>query len=124
MKKNEITCIVCPIGCKIKVNIIGNHCEILDGNRCKRGIEYVQSEALDPRRILTSSILVLSGDWPLTSVKTTKPVPKNMIPLVLTEIKKTIREAPINIGDILLKNVCDLDIDVVATKKVIKSIPD
>ena len=81
-------------------------------------MEYAQLEALDPRRVLTSSILVLSGDWPLVSVKTTKPIPKEKIPFVLDEIKNMVINAPVNIGDILIENVCNLAIDVIATKNV------
>lgn len=118
MNKQDITCIVCPIGCKILVRSDGNQCEIVDGNKCKRGIEYAQSEALDPKRVLTSSILVTSGDWPLVSVKTTRPVPKDKIPLVLNEIKNAVVKAPIFIGDILIRNIDGLNIDVIATKMV------
>ena len=121
MNKKEITCIVCPIGCKIIVESDGKQCKIVDGNKCKQGVEYAQLEALDPRRVLTSSILVVSGEWPLVSVKTTKPVPKDRLSFVLKEIKEAMVEAPVLIGDVLIKNVCNLDIDVVATKMVNKS---
>ena len=121
MNKKEITCIVCPLGCKIIVKSDGTHCEIVEGNKCKRGVEYAQSEALDPKRVLTSSILVISGEWPLVSVKTTKPIPKDTLSQVLHEIKETITEAPVNIGDVLISNVCNLGINVVATKIVEKS---
>jgi CxxC motif-containing protein len=118
LNEKNITCIICPIGCKIKVRINERYCEIVDGNKCRKGVEYAQLEALDPRRVLTSSILVRSGDWPLVSVKTTKPIPKEKISLVLEEIKNMIINAPVSIGDILIENVCNLNIDVIATKNV------
>ena len=121
MNKREITCIVCPLGCKIIVKTDGTNCEIVEGNKCKRGIEYAHSEALDPKRVLTSSILVMSGEWPLVSVKTTKPIPKDMLSQVLHEIKETVVKAPVSIGDVLINNVCNLGIDLVATKTVEKS---
>ena len=121
MNEKDITCIVCPIGCKIIVRFDERHCEIVHGNKCKQGIEYARLEALDPRRILTTSVLVMSGEWPLVSVKTTKPVPKDKIYIVLKEIKKVKVKAPVRIGDIIIENVGDLDIDVVATKMVNKS---
>jgi CxxC motif-containing protein len=121
MDEKEITCIVCPIGCKIRVRSHGNQCEIVEGSKCKRGVEYAQLEALDPRRMLTSSVLVLQGEWPLVSVKTTKPVPKKKISPVLKTIQNTEVEAPVTIGDVLLENIEDLGIDVVATKTVRRS---
>jgi CxxC motif-containing protein len=120
MNKKEITCIVCPIGCKILLETEGKQFRIIDGDKCKRGVDYVRAEVLDPRRILTSSILVKSGEWPLVSVKTTEPIPKDKIFLVLNEIKHTMFKAPVKLGDIILKNVCDTGINVIATKNVHK----
>ena len=121
MDRKEITCIVCPLGCKIIVKSDGSQFEVVEGNRCKRGVEYALSEALNPRRVITSSILVNSGEWPLVSVKTTKPIPKDSLSLVLDEIKKAVVDAPVNVGDVLLKNVGNLGVDVVATKRVKKA---
>ena len=67
--EKDITCIVCPIGCKILVKIDGTQLEIVEGNKCKRGIEYAKNEVFDPRRMLTTSVLVNGGEWPLVSVK-------------------------------------------------------
>ena len=120
MPEKEITCIVCPIGCKILVRTDGSSFELIGGNKCKQGIEYAKSEVLDPRRVLTSSILVENGEWPLVSVKTSKPVPKNKIIDVLSEIKKIKVKAPVKPGQILIKNVVQAGADVIATKPVKK----
>jgi len=120
MNEKEITCIVCPIGCKILLKTDGKHFKIIYGNKCEQGVDYARAEALDPRRILTSSILIKSGEWPLVSVKTTEPIPKDKLFLVLNEIKHTAVNAPIKLGDIILKNVCDTGINVIATKTVHK----
>jgi CxxC motif-containing protein len=47
-EEKEITCIVCPIGCKILVKTDRKRIENLDGNKCKQGIDYAKHEALDP----------------------------------------------------------------------------
>ena len=116
--EKEITCIVCPIGCKILVRTDGTRFEVLKGNKCKRGIEYTRDEALDPRRMLTTSILVKNGDWPLVSVKSSQSIPKEKLFLVLQEIKKATVKAPVASGQIVLKNVSDMGIDILATKTV------
>ncbi len=116
----KVTCIVCPIGCKIKIRTDGRQFEVCDGHKCKRGIEYAMSEALDPRRMLTSSILVNEGEWPLVSVKSSKTVPKNMIFDVLKEIKKSSITAPVKLGQIIIKNVAGTKIDIIATKSIKK----
>ena len=118
MIEKEITCIVCPIGCKILVKTEGTKFELVDGNKCKSGIEYARSEALDPRRMIASSVLVNGGNWSLVSVKTTLPVPKDKVFDVLQEIKKIGVDAPVKIGQVIIKNVLNTDIDVIATKSI------
>lgn len=98
----------------------GTSAKVLTGHRCKEGIIYATTEALDPRRMLTSSILVHHGEWPLVSIKTSKPVPKKDIFKILNEIQNTSVEAPVKRGDILLKNVANLSIDIIATKTIKK----
>ncbi len=118
--EKKITCIVCPIGCKILVKTDGTQFEIVEGNKCKKGIEYAKNEALDPRRMLTTSALINGGEWPLISVKSSKPVPKEKIFPILKEIKKNAVDAPINSGQTIIKNVANTSIDIVATKSVKK----
>jgi CxxC motif-containing protein len=119
-EKNEITCIVCPIGCKILVITDDKKFNICTGNKCKRGIEYAINEALDPRRMLTTSIYVKGGVWPLVSVKSSQPVPKDKIVQVLKEIKKAKTKAPIKSGQILIKDIANIKIDIIATKTIEK----
>jgi len=119
--EREITCIVCPIGCKILVKSDGKKVDVLRGHKCKQGVDYAVNEALDPRRMLTTSILVKDGEWPLVSVKSSKSVPKDKIFDVLEEIKRMDVKAPVRSGQIVIKNVIGIGIDIVATKKVNKS---
>ncbi len=119
-EEKEITCIVCPIGCKILVKTDRKRIENLDGNKCKQGIDYAKHEALDPRRMLTTSVFVDGGEWSLVSVKSTKPVPKEKIFNVLKEIRKTKVKAPVKSGQEILNNVANTDINIIATKTVKK----
>ena len=120
MNRKKITCIVCPIGYKILVDSDGSKIETLNGYKCKRGVEYATSEALNPSRMLTTSILVKKGKWPLVSVKSSKPVPKEKIFQILSEIRKNPVLAPIEIGDVLIRNILNTNIDIIATKNVEK----
>ena len=120
MDEKEITCIICPIGCKILVKTDGKKFKLLYGNKCKKGVEYARSEALDPIRVLTTSVLVEKGEWPLVSVKASRPVPKNKIFDILNIIRKTRVKAPIKIGQVIIKNVNGTNINIIATKSIIK----
>jgi len=116
--ETNITCILCPIGCEIRINT--KELIILDGAKCKKGIEYSKNEVLNPKRILTTSILVKNGILPLVSVKTSKPIPKDKIFKILEIIKKTSVNAPIKIGEIIIKNILDTGSDIIATKTIKK----
>jgi CxxC motif-containing protein len=118
VEEKKITCIVCPIGCNIVVKTDGSTCEILEGEKCKRGVEYAQHEALDPRRMLTTSVRVDDGVWPLVSVKSSKPVPKDKVFAILEQIKQTTVKAPVKSGEVLIKDAVQTGIDIVATKTV------
>ena len=119
-KENRITCIVCPIGCKILVKTDGKLIKNRDGKKCVKGIEYAKNEALDPRRMLTTSVLVKYGEWPLVSVKSSQPVPKDKVFKILKEIKKVKLNAPVKSGQEILKNVANTDFNIIATKTVKK----
>lgn len=120
MNEKEITCTVCPIGCKIFVRTDGSKFELVGGNKCKQGVDYARSEALNPRRMLATSVLVNGGCWPLVSVKSSKPVPKEKIFDVLKEIRKLSVDAPVESGQVILKNVSGTGIDIVSTKTINK----
>jgi CxxC motif-containing protein len=119
-EEKKVTCIVCPIGCKIQVKTDGRQYIVCDGYKCKRGIEYARSEAFDPCRMLTSSVLVKDGQWSLVSVKSSKPVPKNKLFDVLKEIKRAKINSPVILGQVIIKNVANTKIDIIATRSVKK----
>ena len=59
------TCILCPNGCEITVEHENKQVLSCTGNQCKKGLEYVTQELQDPRRTVTSSVLVSGGVRPL-----------------------------------------------------------
>lgn len=118
--KVEKTCIVCPVGCSIVVeyNEVTKKIETIEGTRCKRGADYITQELVNPMRTIQSSILVIGGELPLASVKTSSLVPKGKIFKVMELIKSVEIKAPVTIGDIVIENILDLKVDVVVTKSV------
>jgi len=116
--KKNVICILCPVGCNIKIK--KNKKLVIKGAKCIKGIEYSKHEILNPKRILTTSILVKNGILPLISVKTSKPVPKDKIFKILKIIKKKSVNAPIYIGDIIIENILDTGSNIVSTKTVEK----
>lgn len=116
----EYTCIICPNGCDIEVELEGKEIKKLEGALCKKGKQYVEQELKDPQRNISTSIKVINGDLELVSVKLNKTISKDKIFDVIEEIKKIEVEAPIKIGSILKENILNLEVDVVATKNINK----
>lgn len=110
----ELTCIVCPRGCRLQVDDDMN----VTGNFCPRGKQYALSELTNPVRTITTSIRVSNRPHTLVSVKTTNPVPKGKIFEVMEEINKISVKAPVRIGQIVKTKVLGLDSDIVITKNI------
>ena len=83
------------------------------GNSCKRGVGYAESECTHPTRTLTSTALCEGGG--LVSVKTSCPIPKEMLFAVMEEINSVLAPSDIKIGDVIIENVLHTGADVVAT---------
>lgn len=109
----KLICIECPRGCELSVVLCGDTVTSVEGNFCAKGDAYARQELVNPTRIVTSTIRV--GDE-MVSVKTDKPVPKSLIFDVMKQINLIVAIAPIKIGDILLKNVCGTDSNIIASK--------
>ena len=82
------------------------------GAGCPRGEAYFIQEITDPRRTLTSSVLVKGGELPLCSVRLTDPAD------VMKEIRKMKVEAPLESGTVLIRDVLGLGSDVITTKTI------
>lgn len=117
--KKELICINCPMGCALTVEINGS--EILDvvGNKCKRGLVYAQKELANPTRMVTSTVKVIGGSKPVVSVKTLSDIPKSMINACMKEINGAKVNAPVKIGDIIIENICDTGVDLIATSNLV-----
>ena len=116
--KIELTCIGCPMGCQLEVEIKDKNVIKVEGNLCIRGEIYAKKECTNPTRIVTSSVNVENGVIDVVSVKTEKDIPKNKIFNVMDELKNVVVKAPIKIGDIIIENVAGTGVNVVATKNV------
>lgn len=117
MENREMICIGCPLGCNLNVKIDGEDI-IVTGNTCPNGEKYAKEEVTNPKRIVTSTIKVLNNKTSRVSCKTDKAIDKNKIFACMEEIKSASALAPIKIGDILIKNVADSDVNIIATKNI------
>jgi len=115
-----VTCIACPVGCEIRVHVTEKGVIEIQGNRCKRGFQYAKDEVLNPRRVLTMSVKVENGEMELLSVKTDISIPKKIIPKAIDHLKKIKVNAPVRIGDVIVKDLLGTGVKVVATRTILR----
>jgi CxxC motif-containing protein len=111
--RKEVVCIVCPNGC-----IVGNEVVKLTGNKCKKGIDFAKKEAIDPKRILTTTLFIDSINFKRVPVRSSKPVSKDSIFKIIWEVKKIKVKPVIKMGDVLAKNFMDTGVDIIASMDI------
>ena len=111
-----ITCINCPVGCRMTV-ALNDQGEVVSvsGNTCARGAKDARQECTLPLRMITAVIPCENSEIPL-SVKTAEPVPKHLISAVMNQLKKVKVAAPVKLGQVILPNVCETGVDIIATR--------
>ena len=119
MEQRELICINCPLGCPLTVSLQDSEVVKVAGNTCPRGEAYARKECTNPTRIVTSTVRVQGGHLPVVSVKTASDIPKGKMEACVKELKNITVPAPVQIGDILLKNAAGTGVNIIATKDVL-----
>lgn len=114
MERHELTCIVCPVGCRVTVEVEGTQMRV-SGNQCRRGGAYCRQEVACPMRTVTSLVAVVGGELPLCPVKTAQAVPRDKVPAVLAALRTLRVQAPIAIGDVIARDIAGTGVALVAT---------
>lgn len=101
MNKRELTCIVCPRGCQMTVEI-GDEISV-SGNLCPRGKVYAQNECVNPQRTVTST--VRTSDGGVVAVKTEGTIPKAKMMECMEIINSIVLDLPVKVGDVACEDV-------------------
>ena len=118
MKTVNLICIGCPLGCPLTVEMEGSEVKAVSGNTCPRGDAYARKEMTNPTRIVTSTVRVAGGRLAMVSVKTASDIPKGKIFDCVKALKDVEVKAPVKIGDVIVENVADTGVNIIATKNV------
>lgn len=112
----ELICIVCPKGCHLKVD--ENNDYKVTGNGCERGVEYGKNELVNPMRVITSTVKIEGALHRRCPVKTNTSIPKGKMMEVVKELDLVTLKSPVNVGDVVIKNVADTGADIVSAKSM------
>ena len=115
----ELVCIVCPKGCRMKVDD-GNDFLVTD-HSCSRGEVYALDELRNPVRVLTSTIRAEGGFLRRCPVKTDGAIPKGKLMEAMRILDSISIPAPIQLGQTVAENICNTGVNVIATRNIISS---
>ena len=117
-EERRLTCIICPKGCSLRVRLEAGRVTLVEGNHCKRGAQYVEKEVTNPTRTVTTIIPVRGGREKMLSVKTRTDIPKAKVQACMRALKNVTAEAPVQIGNVILADVAETGVDIIATKEI------
>ena len=115
--EKKFICVSCPLGCGLNV-ILDDKGEVasVTGNNCPRGAAYAKTEVSDPRRVFASTVRVKGGKLPVCPIRSKTPAPKGKLKEIARAVAELNVKAPIKIGQVLIHNVCDTDVDIIASR--------
>ena len=112
----EFICIECPKGCHLKVDENLN----VTGNTCLRGKTYAINEMTCPKRIVTSTVVIDSQLVSRLPVMTENEIPKEKMFDVIKALNTVKVKVPVKCRDIIIENVCDTGVNIIATRTIEK----
>jgi CxxC motif-containing protein len=120
MIEEKIICVGCPLGCEttLKIDDRGEAVKIT-GTKCKEGRQYVLEEFRNPVRVLTATVLTQNSARPLFPVRTNKPLLKTQLKKAAKELTGVKVKPPIRVGQVILPNLMNTGVDVIATDDLI-----
>jgi len=114
--KKELICISCPQGCALEVEYDETSIIKVEGAQCKRGQAYAESEVFHPTRMVTTTICINGACIPLIPIKTSGAVSRDLTMDIVRRAAKLRVPAPVRCGDVVLANVLDTGVNLVATR--------
>ncbi|MBE6601501.1 MAG: DUF1667 domain-containing protein [Ruminococcaceae bacterium] len=112
----ELTCIVCPKGCPLKVELENGAVINVTGHTCPRGKTYAINECTHPMRTITTTVRAENGE--VVPVKTSTTIPKELMFACMKEVNRATVKLPAKIGDVVIANVLETGADIVVAANV------
>lgn len=116
--EEKLVCIGCPRGCTVKVEMEDGNILSVSGNTCTWGEAYARKEVTSPERIVTSTVRLTGGVFPVVPVKTKSGIPKDKMFDCVKALREVELKAPVKIGDVALADAAGTGVDVIVTKNI------
>ena len=121
----KFNCTTCPSECLLTVEVERDansavvEVRSVIGNSCPRGDKFAHQEFTCPMRVLTTTVAVSGGDEALLPVRTAaEAIPLALHAQAMALIRGLVVNAPIRMGDIVLENLLDTNINLIASMDI------
>lgn len=120
----QFNCTTCPSECLLTVEVgrdaNGAVVEVrsVTGNSCPRGDKFAHQEPTCPMRVLTTTVAVSGGEETLLPIRTAEAIPLALHAHAMDLIRDLVVNAPIRMGDIVLPNLLNTNIDLIASMDI------
>lgn len=120
----QFNCTTCPSECLLTVevergaDVAAVEVRSVTGNSCPRGDTFAHQELTCPMRVLTTTVAVSGGDEALLPVRTAEAIPLELHAQAMDLIRGLVIEAPICMSDVVLPNLLNTGIDLIASMDI------
>ena len=120
----QFNCTTCPSECLLTVEVERStdgavvEARSVTGNSCSRGDKFARQELTCPMRVLTTTVAVSSSDEALLPVRTAEAIPLELHAQAMALIRGLVVDAPIRMGDVVLENLLNTNIDLIASMDI------
>lgn len=120
----QFNCTTCPSECLLTVEVerdadgaVVEVCSVT-GTSCPRGDTFAHQELTCPMHVLTTTVAVSGGDEALLPVRTAEAIPLELHAQTMDLIRGLVVDAPIRMGDVVLEDLLDTGIDLIASMDI------
>ncbi len=113
-ERKELTCIECPRGCRLTVEVDGRRATV-SGNACPKGAVWGAQEAVAPMRTLTTTVAVEGSARKRLPVRSDGTIPLGRLLDAMEAIDPVVVRPPVRRGDVVASDLLGLGVDLVAT---------
>ncbi len=112
----KLTCIDCPKGCLLSIEIEDCRVVRVSGGECPKGEKCAVQEIENPMRILTSAVLAEGLSLKMVPIRTDKPILKKRLADAMQEVKKIRLKSSVKSGSVIVENFLGLGVNLFATR--------
>lgn len=110
----QLTCLNCPLRCRIEVEHSEDAILAIEGNNCERGFRFALDSVNLPKRNLSAYVKVENSSVQSVKVATTEPISRQLVGKVEKILDQLVLKAPVKINDLVIPNVLDSGVDIIA----------